>query len=305
MDKGAKEMSLEEIEHELRKGKPNWPSYSAPLEMRLLNKSDAVLLTPIFKKHGTQIASYLGYFHNARHWNFRNAVKFVQDSLNAEFPSFTYLFHIDNEIVGMGSLASYGNSVTDVQIILAVFGKHQGKGIAKAIEETLMYIAFQVWGFDSFWDLVDVSNIASIKTAEANGLTLSHTWTDKIHAEKETGEWLAYFAKRPEGLPDGVLQGAPIAYWQETRSDQLLQAVIQAKNGKRELEEEEISEIAETFFGVTTAEKEEEPEKPNLFQLAIENKKIVDQAAINKMTARVNRGLYNQSLAERRKKKKK
>lgn len=303
MDRGTKEMSLEETEHELRKDKPNWPSYSAPLEVRLLNKSDAVLLTPIFKKHGTQIASYLGYFHNARHWNFRNAVKFVHDSLNADFPSFTYLFHIDNEIVGMGSLAAYGNSVTDVQIILAVFGKHQGKGIAKAIEETLMYIAFRVWGFDSFWHLVDASNIASIKTAEANGLKLSHTWTDKIHAEKETGEWLAYFTNRPQGLPDGVLQGAPIAYWQETRSDQLLQAVIEAKNGKRELEEEEISEIAEVF-GFSTPEVEE-VESTNPFQLAIENKRVVDQAALGKLASRVNRNLYNQSLAERRKKKKK
>lgn len=297
-------MSLEETEHELRKRKENWPTYNSPLEMRLLTKSDAVLLTPIFKKHGTQIASYLGYFHNARHWNFRNAVKFVQDSLNAEFPSFTYLFHIDNEIVGMGSLAPYGNSVTDVQIILAVFGKHQGKGIAKAIEESLMYISFRVWGFDSFWHLVDASNIASIKTAEANGLQLSHTWTDKIHAEKETGEWLAYFANRPEGLPDGVLQGAPIAYWQETRSDQLLQVVIEARNGKRELENEEIKEIAETF-GLTSIHEEEEVEVLNPFRAALDNKRAEDQVALNKLAARMRRDLYNQSLAERRKKKKK
>lgn len=299
--------SNEEIEHELRKEKPNWPGYNGPLEMRLLNKSDAVLLTPIFKKHGNQIRTYLGHFHNARHWNFRDANRFVQDSLNANFPSFTYLFHMNNEIVGMGSLAPYGESVTDVQIILAVFGKHQGKGIAKAIEETLIYIAFRVWGFDSFWHLVDASNIASIKTAEANGLQLSHTWTDKIHAEKETGEWLAYFANRPEGLPDGVLQGAPIAYWHETRSDQLLQVVIEARNGKRELDKDEISEIAETF-GLATIEEEETSEVVevnNLYAVAIENKQKSDLAAVNKLSARVNRSLYNKSLAERRKKKRK
>jgi RimJ/RimL family protein N-acetyltransferase len=294
--------SNEEIEYELRKKKPNWPTYNGPLEMRLLTKSDAVALTPIFKQHGTQIRSYLGSFHNAQHWSFKDANRFVQDSFNAPFPSFTYLFLIQGEIVGMGSLAPYGNGVTEVQIILAVFGKHQGKGIAKAIEKSLMYIAFNVWGFDSFWHLVDASNIASIKTAEANGLKVSHTFTDKIHAEKETGEWLAYFAKRPEGLPDGVLQGSPISYWHETRSDQLLQAVLEAKNGKRELEEQEIKEIAEEF-GLVTAE--EEIEEKNLFQIALENKKATDQAALNKLTARMKRDLYNKSLAERRKKKKK
>lgn len=292
--------SLEESEYELRRPKPNWPTYNGPLEMRLLSKSDAVVLTPIFKKHGNQIRSYLGAFHNAAHWSFRDANKFVQGSLNAPFPSFTYLFHIKNEIVGIGSLAPYGQTINEVQIILAVFGEHQGKGIAKAIEKSLMYISFHVWGFNSLWHLVDASNIASIKTAEANGLKLSHTWTDKIHAEKETGEWLAYVAERPEGLPDGVLQGAPISYWHETRSDQLVQAVIQAKNDKRKLEEAEIEEIA-AEFGFNPPEEEVELRSP--FQIALENKMAADQAALNKLAARMRRALYNKSVAERRKKK--
>jgi RimJ/RimL family protein N-acetyltransferase len=305
MDKGTKEMSLEETEHELRKTKPNWPGYKGPLEMRLLTKSDAVLLTPIFKKHGNQIRSYLGQFHNARHWSFRDANRFVQDSLNAPFPSFTYLFHIQNEIVGMGSLAPYGESTTDVQIILAVFGQHQGKGIAKAIEETLLYVSFRIWGFDSFWHLVDASNIASIKTAEANGLKLSHRWTDTIHAERETGEWLAYVAERPDDIQDGVLQGAPIAYWFEARSDQLLQAVIEARNGKRVLEAEEVSEVAAVFgFPIAHDAEEQEQESKNYFQAAIDDRNAKDQVAINKLMARVNRSIYNQSLAERRKKRK-
>jgi RimJ/RimL family protein N-acetyltransferase len=294
-------MSLEQVELELRKDKPNWPNYNGPLEMRLLNKSDAVLLTPIFKKHGNEIRSYLGSFHNARHWSFRDGNKFVQESLNADFPSFTYVFQIQNEIVGIGSLAPYGESVSEVQIILAVFGKHQGKGIAKAIEKSLMYLSFQVWGFSAFYHLVDASNIASIKTAEANGLTISHTFTDKIHAEKETGEWIAYYARRPEGLEDGILQGAPISYWHESRSDQLLQAVIEARNGKRELEESEISEISQEF-GFSSPE--EDVETPNLFQAALENKKASDQAALNKIASKIKRDLYNKSLAERRRKKK-
>lgn len=292
----------EETEFELRKEKANWPTYNAPLEMRPLTKSDAIVLTPIFKKHGNQIRSYLGGFHNAAHWSFRDANKFVQGSLNSPFPSFTYLFRIGNELVGMGSLAPYGETVKEVQIILAVFGKHQGKGIAKGIEESLIYLAFRVWGFEKFWHLVDASNIASIRAAEANGLKLSHTWTDKIHAEKETGEWLAYVAERPEGLSDGVLQGAPISYWHETRSDQLLQAVIEARNGKRELEEQEIVEIGQEFFGITPSDEEQVPK--STFEVALENKRAADQAAMHRLSSRVNRVMYNKSLGERRKKNK-
>lgn len=295
-------MSLEEIELGFR----DRSRAIDDLEFRAITRSDAVPLTPIFKKNALEIRKYLGTFHNAQNWSFSSAVSFIEASISAPFPSFTYVFTRGNkEIVGIGSLNGYGDPANqEVQVVLMVFGKHQGQGIASRIEGILMKISFEVWGFARVFHLVDASNAASIRVAEKNGMVLSHTWTDKQkHSISETGEWLAYVAERPEGLEDGVLQGAPISYWHETRSDQLLQAVIEARNGKRELEEEEIEEIAEEFGFNSPEEEVQEPKNP--FQVALENKRAADQAALKTLTARVKRDLYNKSLAERRKKKKK
>ena len=81
-----------------------------------------------------------------------------------------------------------------------------------------------------------------------------------------------------------------------------MQVVIEARNGKRELEEHEITEIAEEF-GFKTQEVEE-VEQTNLYQAAIDNKKASDQAALNKISSRLKRDLYNKSLAERRRERK-
>lgn len=294
-------MSLEEIELGFRDKSKTVDD----LEFRSIARSDAVPLTPIFKKNALEIRKYLGTFHNARNWSFSSAVSFIEASISAPFPSFTYVFtRANKEIVGIGSINGYGDPTQlEVQVVLMVFGKNQGKGIASRIEATLMKIAFEIWGFSKVFHLVDASNKASIRVAEKNGFLLSHTWIDRErHSISETGEWLAYVAERPENLPDGVLQGAPISYWHEARSDQLLHAVIEAKNGKRVLEENEINEIAEEL-GLATA-LEEEIEDTNVFQIALEKKKSADLAALNKLTSKVKRDLYNKSLAERRKKKK-
>ncbi|MFY9240385.1 MAG: GNAT family N-acetyltransferase, partial [Roseovarius sp.] len=156
-------MSQEETELAFRSEKPNWPGYSAPLEMKHLKKTDAAILTPIFKKYGKQIRSYLGQFHNAHSWQMSSAQSFVMDAVSRDFPSQTWTFWIGNKVVGLASLEQYGQSVKDVQIILAVFGEHQGKGIATAIGKSLKYFAFNVMGHSSFWWLVDESNVASIR----------------------------------------------------------------------------------------------------------------------------------------------
>lgn len=226
--------TIEEIELELRQDRPNFEGYSAPLEFRPLKATDSTILAPVFKKYGKTIRSYLGSFHNAHAWEVADAQRFVSTEVNADFPNFTWLFLIGKEIVGMGSIYPYGKSLVDVQIVLAVFGQHQGKGIGSAIGKTLKQVAFDIWGFQSFWWLADATNHASKKTAEKVGLSFSHSWEDKVkHSEAESGLWFAYSEKRPSGLPDGVLQGKSLAYWQESRTSSLLQAVIEAKK-KRE-----------------------------------------------------------------------
>jgi RimJ/RimL family protein N-acetyltransferase len=221
--------TLEEIELQFRDERPNFPGYSHPIQYRPIRITDSALLTPVFKKHGKEIRGYLGAFHNAHAWQLSDAQKFVSASVNAEFPSMTWLFFIGKELVGMGSIHSYQNSMQDVQIVLAVFGEHQGKGIGSTIGATLKQVAFEVWGFNSFWWLVDATNYASRKAAEKVGMSFSHSWEDEVkHSEQESGLWFAYKQDRPSGLADGVLQGASLSYWQESKTSSMLRAVIQA-----------------------------------------------------------------------------
>ena len=288
--------TIEEVELEFRREKPNWPGYKAPLEMKHLKKTDAAILTPIFKKYGKQIRSYLGHFHNAHSWQMMDAQKFVLDAVSREFPSDTWTFWIGNEVVGLASLESYGESAKDVQIILAVFGEHQGKGLATGIGETLKYFAFNVMGFSSFWWLVDEGNIGSTRAAEKSGLELHHTWTDKVkHSENETGEWRAYWQPRPERLGDGVLQGASLSYWQETRTSSLLQAVIKAKRDKEGLE----AQLYKEMTGVELAKREIEEEK-NIWQRAIDQRNERVRREAERLQNRANRNLYNRTLRKRK-----
>lgn len=223
--------TMEEIEFQFRSARKNHPGYNHPLEFRPLKITDSKLLTPVFQKYGKTIRSYLGSFHNAHSWQMGDAQKFVSAELNADFPNFTWLFFIGKDLVGMGSMHPYANSFTDVQIVLAVFGKHQGKGIGTAIGKTLKSVAFDIWGFQSFWWLVDATNHPSKKAAEKVGLSFHHSWEDEVkHSEVESGLWFAFSESRSPELPDGILQGAPLAYWQESRNSSLLQAVIQARN---------------------------------------------------------------------------
>lgn len=224
----------EETELQFRSHKENYDGYSHPLEFRPIKNTDTALLTPVFKKYGKTIRGYLGSFHNADAWEFSDAQRFVSQAVDGDFPNMTWLFLIGNEVVGMGSIHPYRDSLVDVQIVLAVFGKHQGKGIGTVIGKTLRTIVFEIWGFQSFWWLVDATNHASKKTAEKVGLKFSHSWEDKvIHSELESGLWFGYSENRPSGLPDGVLQGASLAYWQESRTSSLLQTVIKAKKGNQ------------------------------------------------------------------------
>lgn len=226
--------TIEEIELQFRDDRPNFAGYSHPIEFRPLKITDSALLTPVFKKHGKEIRGCLGAFHNAHAWQLSDAQKFVSASVNAEFPSMTWLFFIGKELVGMGSLHAYQDSMWDVQIVLAVFGEHQGKGIGSTIGATLKQISFEVWGFNSFWWLVDATNFASCKAAEKVGLSFSHAWEDKVkRSEQESGLWFAFTEQRPSGLADGILQGAPLAYWQESKTSSLLRAVIEATKPDR------------------------------------------------------------------------
>jgi len=288
--------TIEELELEFRKEKSNWPGYSYPLEIKHLKKTDAAVLIPVFKKHGKQIRSYLGSFHNAHAWDMQDAQSFVMNALNRPFPSDTWTFWIGNRVVGIASLEPHAESAQDVQIILAVFGEHQGKGIATGIGKTMRKIAFEVYGYSSFWWLVDQSNVGSIRAAEKLGLDLHHTWTDRVrHSERESGEWRAYWQARDPQLPDGVLQGAPLSYWQETRTSSLLQAVIDARKEKAAKEPEHL----EKFHGPNDANGIV-AEGNNMWGKAIDQRNQQIRRKTQNLLSATKRKMYKPSLDQRK-----
>jgi RimJ/RimL family protein N-acetyltransferase len=224
--------SLEETELQFRSEEPkNYPGFDSHLHFRPMKITDTAIMTPVLKSSAKSIRGYLGQFQQADLWDIRDAKNFVAKCVNAEFPSFHYLFFIGSKLVGMGSLHQYGDSPLDVQIVLAVFGEYyQGRGIGAAIGTTLMRVAFDVWGFRSFWWLVDATNRASIRTAQKVGLQIDHHWEDSVkHSQSESGLWWAFKADRPDGLAAGILQGASIEYWGEAKNASLLAAVIAAQ----------------------------------------------------------------------------
>ncbi len=151
----------------------------------------------------------MGWAKYFRSWNISMISRFIDDHINDPLPNQHFIFIIGDEIVGMGSLVR-AYTKQDCQIALWVAHGYQGKGIGKRIVDTLIYIAFNVWGFQVLYYEHDVLNDSSKKLPQKCGFTFSHSRELAKHAEKESGLWMSWYMKRPEGLPDGILQGRPM-----------------------------------------------------------------------------------------------
>jgi RimJ/RimL family protein N-acetyltransferase len=229
--------SQEEIELEFRDGDSigNFPGYSARLEFRPLRKTDAVLLAPVFRSSAKSIRTYLSTYQHADRWWLKDTQAFVSACVNDDFPSMHYLFLIGNQVVGLASFHTFGNSLKEVQVVLAVFGDHQGKGIGKSVAVTMKKLAFEVWGFNKLWWIVDATNRPSIRLAKAIGCHFDSTFEEATkHGESGSGLWSRFVVERDPDSAPAILQGAPIDYWTEPKSAGLLKAVIEAKSLKPE-----------------------------------------------------------------------
>ena len=224
-------ISNQEKELELRKERPNHPGYSYPIQFRPIRMTDTRLLGPVFRKESKSIRTYLGSYQHADKWNVGDVQKFVSALVDPKtFPSLHYLFTIGNQVVGIGSLEPYGSDPRNTQIVLAVFGGHQGKGIGKAIANTLHYLAFQVWGFDRLYWINDATNFASSKLAQNLGLSLEETYEDDFkYGERGSGLWYRWTSIRPENVGEGILQGEDINYWSTPTALSTLEQVIRSK----------------------------------------------------------------------------
>lgn len=291
-----------ELEREFRENNKPYLGYKYPLEFRPLKISDTVLLTPILKRHGKQLSDFLADYTFASEWDFRNANNYVRDLIDADFPTYSYLFLIGKQVVGMAYIGEYGESKFDVQIVLWVHPDHQGKRIGHHIGHTMKKVCLELWGFSSFNWIVAETNTASIKTAESLGLELHSTMTGgEIHARAETGDWRRYVAYRDQSMAGGILQGEQsLAAWAGNRNLSAIDAILQAmKNG----EQDKAKQMAAGELSQLNSAGEEFVDDQNAFQKAIGNRKEELKRLHQKIASRSGRIVYNNDLKQRKKKK--
>lgn len=187
----------------------NFPEFDYPLEVSPMQpKHKPAMIKAVWSSH-QQLKGYIGWAKYARSWNAKTISKFVDEHINDIPPNQHFAFLIGKEIVGVGSLVgAYTNH--DSQIALWVTSGYQGKGIGKAIVQTLEYVAFNVWGFHTLYYEHDSTNESSKKLPQKCGFKLSHTRDIQKNAEQESGFWFSWKKERPKGLPDAIIQGRPI-----------------------------------------------------------------------------------------------
>lgn len=188
--------------------KENYPGFGYPLEfcpMRPQHKE--AMLKALWISHN-RLRNHISWAKHMRSWSNNDFYKFIDSHINAMPPNQHFIFTIGDDIVGVGSLvAAY--TLHDSQIALWVTTGYQGKGIGRAIVETLEYVAFNVWGFPVLYFEHDVNNEFSKKLPQKCGFTFSHTREIEKSAEQESGFWFSWKKKRPDYLPDAIIQGRP------------------------------------------------------------------------------------------------
>jgi RimJ/RimL family protein N-acetyltransferase len=299
-ENGGKHMSNQfELERKFKQNQENYPGHDYPLEFRPLKISDTVLLSPILRKHGTELSNYLADYSFAAKWNFRDANHYVRDLIDSDFPTYSYLFLIGKEIVGMAYIGGVDGSIYDVQIVLWVHPAHQGKRIGHNIGYTIKMLCLELWGFNSFNWFVAETNTASIKTAESLNLELHSTVTGaEIHARAETGDWRRYVAYRDESMK-GILQGEQsLAAWTGNRNLSAIDAILQASaKGERD----KARKLAMEELGIASDTAETVDDR-NLFQKAIDQRGEELKRIGEKIRNKQGRMAYNEQLRRKRKK---
>ena len=197
--------------HDLRSmgNAENFPGFNHPLQFSPMRpRHKPAMIKAVWSSH-QQLRGFIGWARFSRSWNAKSINRFIDSHINDVLPNQHFVFTIGEEIVGVGSLVrSY--SPLDSQISLWVVSEHHGKGIGKAIVQTLEQVAWLIWGNRALFYEHDSQNEASKKLPQRCGFELSHTRNIEKSAEQESGFWFCWKKERPEGLPDAIIQGRPI-----------------------------------------------------------------------------------------------
>lgn len=271
------------------------------LTFRPIKTKDALLLRPIFKKHGSKLRDFLSEYEFAESWQFRSAASFVNSVWGAPHPNYTYVFLKDEkDVVGVATIASLDDSLMDVQLIYWVNPDFQGQGLGFRMAYTMRWISLDLWGFSSFNYLVAEDNKPSIAVAEKLEMELFRKWSGGArHARKETGEWRHYTQLRNPETQQGIMQGAQrLEYWTGgAANSSTLDAILRAYNENEEEGKRLAKEELDRIQGV-----EETIDNRNAYQKAIDERTAAIAKLNQQIASRAGRALYNKDVQKRKKK---
>lgn len=201
---------ISESEKLRRKGdQNNYPGFKTPLMFApMQDKHRQEMYRALLTSH-KHLRGFIGWAKYFGSWSNKEINMFLDDHINAPLPDQHFVFTLENRIVGVGSLIGCYTPF-DAQIALWVVKGYQGKGIGKKIVDTLTHVAFDVWGFERLYYEHDAMNQNSKKLPQKCGFSYSHSFDAEKAAEKESGLWMSWVKKRPDGLPDGIIQGKPL-----------------------------------------------------------------------------------------------
>ena len=187
----------------------NFPGFDHPLTFCPIRpKHKPAMIKAVWKSH-QHLRGFIGWAKYARSWDIKAVSRFIDDHINDPLPNQHFVFFIGDEIVGMGSLIRCYTPL-DAQIALWVTAGFEGRGIGKKIVDTLIHLAFRVWGYEILYYEHDANNASSKKLPQKCGFKFSHTKDLEKTAELESGFWISWYMNRPNGLPEAIIQGRPI-----------------------------------------------------------------------------------------------
>jgi RimJ/RimL family protein N-acetyltransferase len=210
------DFSEEAIREERERLSFNHPGFNYPLMHRWIKKSDTLEMARVIRRSAHHLKGFINWAQYAPTWDFKQIQKFVNDHADPEPPRMHLVFLLGKQIVGMGSLAPMEN-IDEIQISLWVAEGFHSRGIGSRIAATMEMYAFEVWGYSKLYYQCDANNEQSKRLPQKLGFRYSHTFSDKISAQNESGFWFSFVKDRPTDLPPAIFQGADIEQFTKVR----------------------------------------------------------------------------------------
>jgi RimJ/RimL family protein N-acetyltransferase len=186
------------------------PNHNGGLEFHHLSVKDTLPLTKAMQKNQKHLDAYLPVFGRHQTKGVLEVQTWIRGMLAEEFPSQHFVFKYKGRLCGFASTLPISADPREVQLRYMVFEGFTGKGIGTRIAHTLELYAFYVWGYHRIFIEMDSANAASMRVAQKLDYTFKGTKEyDKV-GTKGTGFWYSYEKERPEGIEDGVIQGASL-----------------------------------------------------------------------------------------------